>query len=230
VSSSIDRLFLLTTLPLILVFIGVACWNKTLPHWSAPAFTLLIIPTAIFAERRIRRALLLSLASVVLFLLAALLGDYVINNYSMADKAERIEKVGRKDFTLDMFGWRQAGEEFRELKVQLETEGKIQKDSPIIITRWFPGAHIDHYIATGSGSEVRALGDLDNLHKYVWIENGKVPLRMWSEAFFITTSHLYTDPMTQKLLTQQELLATIPIYKNGAVVEYFFVYKVMVVR
>ncbi len=229
VSSSIDRLFLLTTLPLILVFIGVACWNKTLPHWSAPAFTLLIIPTAIFAERRMRRALILSLASVVLFLVAALIGDYVINNYSMADNAERIEKVGRKDFTLDMFGWKQAGDEFRELKVQLETEGRIQKDIPIIITRWFPGAHIDHYIARTYGSEVRAIGDLDDLHKYAWIEKDKAPLTKGGEAIFITTSHLYTDPMEQKSFTQQELLATIPIYKNGGIVEYFFVYKVRVV-
>jgi 4-amino-4-deoxy-L-arabinose transferase-like glycosyltransferase len=229
VSSSIDRLFLLTTLPLILVFIGVACWNKTLPHWSAPAFTLLIIPTAIFAERRMRRALILSLASVVLFIVAALIGDYVINNYSMADNAERIEKVGRKDFTLDMFGWKQAGDEFRELKVQLETEGRIQKDIPIIITRWFPGAHIDHYIARTYGSEVRAIGDLDDLHKYAWIEKDKAPLTKGGEAIFITTSHLYTDPMEQKSFTQQELLATIPIYKNGVIVEYFFVYKVSVV-
>ena len=64
---------------------------------------------------------------------------------------------------------------------------------------------------------------------YAWIEKDKAPLTKGGEAIFITTSHLYTDPMEHKSFTQQELLATIPIYKNGGIVEYFFVYKVSVV-
>jgi hypothetical protein len=139
------------------------------------------------------------------------------------DNNDNPRRVGRNDFTLDMSQWKEI-----EVLFQREHRKRIAKkemtlDAPIVISRWFPGAHIDHYIARECGLNVLPIGDLKSLHEYYWL---KPKTEFHGKAYFISTSHIYQEIEKIHEFKSFELIKAYPLIKNGKIVQNLFIYIV----
>jgi hypothetical protein len=137
------------------------------------------------------------------------------------------EHLGEKDVSLDMYGWEQIAEEFEMILEKEEYLGNIAPGSPVISHRWFPAANIDYYLASPNGLKVLGLGSLDALHKYAWITQERGGFSMGMDAWFITVSRDFKDPVPAygPFFSEVKLAYTMPIYRNGKhVMNAFFYY------
>jgi hypothetical protein len=220
-----DMVILFLTVPLILFFILSSFSKPTLPHWSAPAFTLLIIPAAVMLSRW-RYGALLVFYSASFMLLLCLIAPIVINNMRFDHTNRDPRRLGRFDFTLDMYGWEQRGDIASYYLSREAAQGYRTSDSRIIIFKWFPGAHIERYIANIEGMSVYGLGDLDAIHHYYWVNKELGDLNIDAFHYVITTSHFFQNPELREGLKSAELIAAVPLHKGLPIVENIFIYRV----
>ena len=68
-----------------------------------------------------------------------------------------------------MFGWKQSREKFAEFLVKEGISGNDHQHLAIISNNWFPAAHLDYYIAHPLNIKLIALGNIERIHKYYWI-------------------------------------------------------------
>lgn len=224
---TIDSLYLFTGLPLIIAFLGISLFKPTLPHWSAPAYTLMIIPASIYLRTRMRSVFTWAAMSYSLVVILMVFGAFMINNMHFGPRAVSDEKLGRGDFTLDMSCWEQMGRTFAGVHAAAMEKRLTDSATPVVIHRWFPGAHIDWYIARPNHLRVVSTGDIDHLHKYHWIGLGNgQQFKAGTPHYYITTSHLFGAVEKIGSFKSVALLGKEPIYKDGFVVEYMFVYLV----
>ncbi len=221
-----DMVILFITVPLILFFILSSISKPTLPHWSAPAFTLLIIPAAVMLSRW-RYGALLATYSASLMILLCLIAPIVINNMRFDYTNRDPRRLGRFDFTLDMYGWEQRGDIASYHLNQELAQGFRTPDSRIIIFKWFPGAHIERYIANREGMLVYGLGDLDAIHHYYWVNRELGEINKEAYHYVITTSHFFQNPEQREGLKSAELIAAVPLHKGLPIVENIFIYRVL---
>ncbi len=227
------RLLLWTALPLIALFLFFSLFRHTLPHWTGPAWTSIILLSAAYlSELRSRKGKTnifppVITASLSVLILVLVLGVMQIRGGLLYNDSDEVpEKLGEKDISLDMYGWRQLGAEFESI-VEMEKElGNIDPESPVISHRWFPAANIDHYLAAPLGLDVLGIGSLDALHKYAWITEERGGFHKGMDAWYITVSRDYRDPvpMYGPYFESVELARTIPITRNGKHVMNAFVY------
>lgn len=64
--------------------------------------------------------------------------------------------------------------------------------APIIVTSWFPAAHIDFYIASKTKQQTIGIGNILNLHQYYWTNKYKKQLKNGDSAYYIVPSNLFT--------------------------------------
>jgi 4-amino-4-deoxy-L-arabinose transferase-like glycosyltransferase len=228
---------LLNAIPLWLLFTGFSLFRSTLPHWSGPAFlSLIVIAAAYWAERigaqnlsdkKIVRPLriVLSLYFLVFLLVAAL---YIIN-YSpfTLGKQDAIKNFGEYDFTQDMYGYDQVGEAFKKITEREESNGFMAKGSALVSNKWFPGAHLDFYVAQPNDRNLFLIGDLNAIHKYAWINQLRGGLQIGDDYYHIAVSNYYADPIDNfgKYFEKVEAMDTIKIIRGGEVMRYAFFYR-----
>lgn len=235
ISSGRPKLLLLAwvSLPLILLFLFFSLFRHTLPHWTGPAWTSIILLSAVYIrerglkkqrERLFPAVVTSSLAVLVVVLVLGLM--QVRGGYLYTHTSSKPEKLGEKDVSLDMYGWRQLGMEFESIVEKEKELGNIDPKSPVISHRWFPAANIDHYLASPLDIEVLGIGSLDALHKYAWITNERGGFREGMDAWYITVSRDYRDPvpMYGPYFESIERAYTLPITRNGKHVMNAFVY------
>lgn len=231
------RLLILNSLPIWLVFTSFSLFRQTLPHWTGPAFTPLLILAAIFLSAKTERLNLpkqkilfpkLIRASVYLLYSLLFLALILINFYpGTIGKTEKISKYGDTDFTLDMYGWKQISSAFEKIVKRDVLQNNMPIDAPIVSPKYFPGTEIDYYVAKPLGKNVFLLGELDNIHKYAWINEERGGLKKGDDAYMISTSNWYKDPF-EYYSTNFELILptdTIEINRSGKLAYYAFVYK-----
>jgi hypothetical protein len=98
------------------------------------------------------------------------------------------------DVSHDMTGWTQLGEKFKPL-AEMDAKNKVMgKNSPILTFRWFPAANFDYYVGRKINKPVYALGTLERIHKYYWINQLRGNLKQGSDAYYIALSDDYQDP------------------------------------
>jgi len=148
------RILLLTSLPLIVLFLFFALFRRTLPHWSAPGYiSLILLAAAFLAEKAMQgqRVVLfpkIILASIALLLVVLSAGFLEIKTGLFSNhQSDDPKRLGRNDVTLDMYGWRQLQEKFSLLHDADLFNKNINIDAPVIAHRWFPAAHLDYYLA-----------------------------------------------------------------------------------
>jgi hypothetical protein len=61
--------------------------------------------------------------------------------------------------------------------------------------RWFPAANYDYYIARPLNRKVYALGELERIHKYQWINRIRGGMKKDADAYYIALSDDYEDPV-----------------------------------
>ncbi len=193
------KLFLLLSIPLIGILLFISLFRDTLPHWSGPAITTLILLVACYITdniNNIKKKLNLfkiAVGACIFILIIAVTGIIVINYYpgTIGNKTE--ESLGQGDFTLDLYDWNSLKTAFHK-NHQNDIESNKTKTTFIINNRWFPGAHIDNYIAQPLKLDFIAIGNLDDIHTYQWLNNCRKKLKKGDDAYFITISNTFTNP------------------------------------
>ncbi len=196
-----QRLFFFIALPLIFVVLFFSLFRFTLPHWSAPAYSTLIIMGAGFfrAQKGSKREKIPVVIKIALLLLVtvvtfgALQVSYGVVQYP--NKSSKPENLGRNDITLDMYGWKNSSVIFQRLDSIWVARKMISEDAVIISHKWFPAAHIDYYFARPLNKDLLVINTIDQIHKYAWINHKRTSLQAGDTAMFICTSRYYADPV-----------------------------------
>jgi len=230
--TEINFLLLFLGIPLVLVFIFLSLFRNTLPHWTGPAFICLMILSSeyladIYNKRRKSIIRTLS-AAIVMYLFILGLGTLQINTGIIELKADP-ESVypGENDITLDMYGWKQAREKFTKF---LTKEGISEEDHrklAIVNNKWFPAAHLDYYIAHPLNIKLIALGNIERIHKYYWINKTR-KLNDTDRVFYVTDSRNYHGPEEfascfTKIIPKDTLI----IERNHKAVKYIYIYDMV---
>ena len=225
-----QRLMLCIALPMIVVFWAFSLTRPTLPHWNAPAYVLLILLIAVWLRdkntdsKRMPRSIAAALAVLLITLVIGV--AEIKTGFIPLDKHTEPEQLGRDDFTLDMYGWRQLGEKFADFREQKIAEGVMKEEDGIVANQWFPLANLDYYVARPLGLRVMGLGWPEFLHKYLWINDERGGFHLGEDYWFLSDSRYMKDPKEtyQWYFKEIELVGTIEIDRCGKPAKNFFVY------
>jgi hypothetical protein len=227
---SAQRLILCIALPLILVFLFFSLTRPTLPHWNAPAYVLLILLSAVYLRDKhtdsdkLPKSIIAALFVLVITLAIGV--AEIKTGFIPLDKHTEPEMLGRDDFTLDMYGWRQLSEKFADFREQKIAEGVMESEDGIVANQWFPLANLDYYVARPLGMRVMGLGWPEFLHKYLWINDKRGGFHLGEDYWFLSDSRYFKDPKEtyQWFFKEIELVGRIEIERCGKPAKNFFVY------
>jgi len=201
ITKAYTRILLLWTLPLILTFLFFSLFRGTLPHWTGPAYNLLLLFAAAWlANKHPAKDGIPQLPSAIKSALALLIFVLLLGSIQIKfglipfEDKNPYEQLGKNDVTLDMYGWRETMAPFAATVKKETKKGMIEPDAPIVANNWFPLANIDYYIARPLGMKVLGLGEPERLHKYLWVNNYRGGLHAGDDYWYLTTSRDYTDP------------------------------------
>ena len=229
----IQRLLLCTTLPLIAAFLLISLTRPTLPHWNAPAYSTLILLAAchLSDKNSIKEGHAIIpkgiVAALCVMLFVVVFGAAEIQTgFIPLDRHTEPEMLGRNDFTLDMYGWRQLESKFSDLRERKIAEGTMHEDDGIVADEWFPLANLDYYVARPLGMKVMGIGYPDKLHKYLWINGERGGFTKGEDFWFLTDSRYYKRPeaLYPGGFQSIESIDTITIERGGKPAKNFFVY------
>lgn len=219
-------------LPLIILTLSISVFRETFPHWSGPGYTALILIAAFYldskkyaVEKTIPKVIQ---ASLVLISFVAIAGTGLINYYPGTIGTSNSINLGEGDFTLDMYGWKQAGIKMDSICNADKKNKLMEANSPILVNRWFPAAHIDFYITSVTGQTTYALGELFDLHHYQWLNSYKPSLKPRNNAYFIMPSNNYDEnnlTLYKQLFDSVSVPVLIPVYRNNVICKELFVYR-----
>ncbi len=231
-NDKIQKLLLFTALPLIGIFLFFSLFRATLPHWTSPGYNILLLfaaarlaiiqkkPRLHIPPHSIKAALIL-LATILL--LASLQIKFAI--LPIPDN-NAYHKLGNKDVTLDMFGWRGLENPFKESISQHVKKGEMPANAAIVAENWFPLAHIDYYVARPLGMKVLGMGKAERLHKYIWINEERGGFKLGDDYWYLTNSRDYVDPFGIYAGSFQEIIPadTINIYRSNKPAKRYFLF------
>ena len=232
-STERGRFLILVSLPLIGIFILASLFRQTLPHWSGPGYYGLIILAATWLtwkhESEAGKGLPPVVKASLLFICILLIAGVLQIQYGIFLKPDPSRGVfrGKNDFSLDMYGWKQAGEKFARIQKREESSGNISEGAPLLSFRWFPAAHLDYYLARPNQSYVLACGTLNRIHHFKWINQYRGGFEKHREAWYVVPGRDYKNPeaLCPERFPLVEPCDTIPILRNQDTVMFFLVYK-----
>lgn len=229
VSSGI-RLLIWTALPLIITFLMVSVFRRTLPHWNGAGYMTLLPLAALWLRNRTEVAFPAAIKGSLTFivLLLAVSATQILTGFIPIEKITK--KAGWKgsgDYSLEVYGWNQLRDEFIPLAAKYEQAGLMPVNAPLVSYRWFPAANYSYYAARGKGRYVMASGDTSAIHKYAWINRFHGGFRINSDAWYITSSRDFRSPSSLPDLYYQRILPpdTISVIRMGKPAYYFYVYR-----
>ena len=229
IGKDILRLLLCFALPMIGMFWIFSLTRPILPHWDAPAYAQLILLSACFltsitGSGEVSKPIIAA-CSVLLLTLVVGVAE-IKTGFVPLDKHTEPEKIGRDDFTLDMYGWRQLGGKFAALREEKISEGLMNEEDGVVANQWFPLAHLDYYLARPLGLRAMGLGWPEYLHKYLWINEERGGFHLGENYWFLTDSRYLKDPKEtyQWYFEEIELVDVIEIQRWGKPTKNFFVY------
>jgi hypothetical protein len=102
----------------------------------------------------------------------------------------------------------------------------MDRHDALIGENWFPLANFDYYVARPLGLQVYALGKLDKIHKYHWINKEAGGLKVGDDFWYLTSSRDYCDPKAIFPDMFNEIIPsdTITINRNGQPAKRVFVF------
>lgn len=230
------RLLVTTALPVILLFLGFSLFRRTLPHWTGPAYMTMIPLVALFIREEteygkagqpitpcIRVAIIVMITIVITALLQINQG-WFLNKGIDKNTGKRL---GIKDITLDMYGWKQLRTGFEPIYHTDISSGHMRKDAVIIQQRWFPAANIDYYVARPLGIKLLTLAEIERTHKYAWITQYRGGVYPGMDAYYFSSSYDYSDPnnLYKDYFIRIEAPDTIPVYRNNVLVMQHYVWR-----
>jgi hypothetical protein len=230
-SSDVNRLLLFTGVPMIAFVTGISLLRDVLPHWSGPGFlTLSFIAAAFLAEKLSNKikslfSFLLK-ASIGLMIVLITGGIALIELYPGTLGSKNTANLGDGDCTLDLYGWQQFGKDFTAWEKDAEAKNEITPGLNIVCNKWFPAAHILYYVASQSGNNVVGVGDMNDLHQFVWLNHYQPAISVRQDALCIIPSNYHTDVQQaygsyfDSILPLHQFVS----FRGNKVVRYFNVY------
>ncbi|HEV8514645.1 MAG TPA: glycosyltransferase family 39 protein [Cyclobacteriaceae bacterium] len=226
-----SRGLLWTTIPLWIVFTSFSIFRSTLPHWTSPAFIpLILVAAAYWSEIKSEQKSIFFWIKFPAFFLATLLfiALYLID-YSpfQLGKKSSVSNFGEDDFTQDLYGWNQVGESFKVIAEREEKAGSMSIGSGIVSYKWFPGAHIDFYAARPANRDLFLVGEMNDIHKYAWIDEYRGGLKKGNDYYHIAVSNVYKDPaeLFGNYFEKIEPMDTVEIKRADKIMRYAFFYR-----
>jgi len=229
------HLIIWTSIPLILVFILFSLFRRTLPHWTGPGYVTLNIITAAWLSNisQTKKYPLLIIGhlryAIYFVLIISIFGLFQVNCglFNPDNKTTTKTELGKNDISLDMYGWDQISTGFATIFEQDLIERNMDRYATIVSHRWFPAANLDYYVAQPHGLNLLAIGSLNQIHKYHWINQERGGFSLGMDAYYITTSHDFTDPKTLygDYFESIQLAGSFPITRCGKTVMNTFVYR-----
>ena len=218
-------IYLWIALPMIALLLFVSMFRNTLPHWSGPAYVTLLPITAVYVEglssRHITPRYIRWSLGFILFILV--LGMGVIKSYPGTLGSKSGTDLGKGDFTLDMYGWEQAGKAFEQLYASDVQKRLVQPGTPVVCYKWFPAAHEEYYFCRRSGIQMVGIGSALELHQYSW---RKYNLN-FDQAYCIVPSNENYNVQEKyaPYFTTIDSIATIKNYRSNKLASRFYVYR-----
>jgi hypothetical protein len=229
--SKYKRFLLWTSLPLILIFLFFALFRRTLPHWTGPGYlSLIIIAASYFASIFDKKKKLfpwpiqISVYALALILIAGI--GQIKYGCFLPYKEAKATELGKKDISLDLYGWKQLGKKFKPIYEADLANGKMDSSAVMVSFRWFPAANLDYYVANPLKIKMLAIGSLEKIHKYAWINNIRDGFQKGVDAYFLTSSRDFNNPknLYKEYFSNIYLSDTIPITRSDKTVKYVFIY------
>ncbi|MFY8036733.1 MAG: ArnT family glycosyltransferase [Cyclobacteriaceae bacterium] len=230
IQPSYAKVLLLQAAPLWIVFTSFSLFRSTLPHWSAPAFvSLIVLAAAYWASHENQSRAWYWMKAGPVFLGVLLIVACWLINYSplqLGKKAE-MRTLGEDDFTQDMYGWQQVNEAFTKVAARAEADGTMMPQSDIITYRMFPAAHLDFYVGQSNHRKVFAIGTLDDIHMYAWLNGKRGGMEKGKDYYHVALSNFYRDPnaLFQNYFEAIEPMDTVAITRAGKPMRYASFYK-----
>ena len=230
-NNKVQKLLLLTALPLIGIFLFFSLFRATLPHWTSPGYnTLLFFAAARLAsfQKTFQSGIPKSIkAALILLAIIVLVGGLQVKFGLIPIRDNNAyHKLGSQDITLDLFGWRGLDDEFGQAVSSHVDKGEMPANAPILADNWFPLAHIDYYVARPLGMKVLGLGKPGKLHKYLWINEERGGFSLGADYWYLTSSRDYTNPLESYSGLFQEIIPadTITIFRSGKPAKRYFLF------
>jgi hypothetical protein len=227
-SAQIVTLLLWLSLPLIGLFWSIALFNPTLPHWTGPGFIALFLLSGIYwseMSTSLFPKLIQWALGFFVVLVIGLIGLVHVFPFQLGSTSQ--ENLGEYNPINDVTGWRQFSAEFKILAAQDERNSLMQTKAPIIVSKWFPAGHILFYTARPIQKQVIAIGAIEDVHKFAWLNQDQPSLQLGQDAYFIQPSNLPYNP-TNLILPYFEKMGktdSIQIQERGVVLRTFYVYR-----
>ncbi len=230
------RLLLCFALPFVGLFWFFSLMRETLPHWSAPAFSLLILfPASFFADKqsviedkiKLPKPIIATLSLLVLVLIFGVLEIKTgIVPLRFGERANSTRYYGEGDFTTTIYGWRSIKDDFQKIREDKISEGQMKESDGMIGLQWFPMANFDYYVAYPLNVNMFGLRDIDKIHKYAWINEYRGGLQKGADYWFLNESSDYYAPERYLENKFEEIVPcdTIVVDRCGKPAKYVFVY------
>jgi len=167
--------------------------------------------------------LYLGIGGYVLFLIMCLLAiHYYPGNFG----SKATKDLGTGDLTLDMYGWKEAGKQFDSIYESDINKGIMPKGSPVVCYKWW-GAHQEYYFCRPRGIQMIGLGDMNNLHEYMWMNKKRKDYVNFASAYCIEPSDELYDVYSQyhNYYNQIDSVATIKIARGDKPAHDFYIYR-----
>lgn len=218
--------------PVIIVVTAISLFRDVLPHWSGPGFTGLMLLAAFvldgyFSTKKIRLYRRWLNAASVLIIVFTLAGIYFIRLYPGTLGDKQPSELGSGDVTLDMYDWQDLKKEFNNIRNKAIDSGLMKQDDPIVTDKWFPGGHVLFYVGYPLHIPVIGAGSVFELHKFAWLNRMEGYIQKGENAWYITSSNYFNDPLKQYTDDFQQiiLIKKIPQTRSGAVVRFWYIYR-----
>lgn len=216
--------------PLILTLILLSLFRDTLPHWSGPAYSCLIFLAALKLDSfSFRKARLFVASALLVFLFIVVTGLSAIHFYpgTLSTDQETLS-LGKGDPTLDLYGWKETGKMIDSLYRTELSKGNSGPVRTILVTKWFPAAHLDFYVCPGTALQTYGIGQVFDLHQYHLSNQHKQKPGPGESAYYITTSNLYDQgsiDFVKSKFRSCSVPVIIPIVRNGRVCKNVLLYR-----
>jgi hypothetical protein len=227
------QLILCCSLPLIFILLFISLFRETYAHWSGPAFsTLLLLPAVKLAsdggsaKRVISNQLKWALGFCFIYIFSEIMITWFYPG-TVSNQKDGLN-IGKGDFSLDMYGWKNAGQKFDSFYRRDMVMKKMPLNAPVIVTCWFPAAHIDFYICSQTRQQTLGMGDIFDLHEYYWTNKYKTALKAGDSAYYLVPSNLFDYKTLDRVVNRfssYEMPLVIGELRNGLVCKQMYVFR-----
>ncbi len=216
------------SVPMIVLFWGIALFNPTLPHWSGPGYLPLYFFGAIYLEKisiKLYPIFIRIAGGLIIFVLlvGVLAVQFAPRNFGSQDA----ENYGEFCPTLDISGWKDFSNNFNTLVKKDIAAKQMPANAPIVVGKWFPAGHLEFYTSRVTGLRILGIGNLQGIHKFAWLNNERHPLAIGDAAYCIVPSNLpfnVHEAYGQYFTTIQPPIIVSQM-RSGKAVRFFYVYR-----